>query len=188
MHNLLTCKCCSCKSKRGDNIVHRLDCNCFVCRGKRGERKGEKQQHKIDCVCYLCKAARGECKGQKASRYGKLCKYKGKPLKHKFNCFCGVCKSKRGEIQGENSPNWINGRSYEPYPMKFNDKLKELIRERDKCTCQLCSKTQENNGRKLDVHHIDYNKDNCDFINLIALCRCCNAAVNKNREKWTKYF
>jgi len=42
------------------------------------------------------------------------------------------------------------------YPIKFNDKLKETVRKRDKHTCQNCGLKQCNSYRKLDVHHIDY--------------------------------
>ena len=42
--------------------------------------------------------------------------------------------------------------------------------------------------RKLDVHHIDYDKKNNDPKNLISLCRKCHMKTNKNRKYWTKYF
>lgn len=89
---------------------------------------------------------------------------------------------------GENNCNWNGGSSFEEYPREFTDQLKEGIRERDNYTCQRCSKLQEENGRKLDVHHIDYIKKNCDETNLITLCIGCNAAVNADREYWTEFF
>jgi len=78
--------------------------------------------------------------------------------------------------------NWKGGKSFEPYPMSFNIKLKKLIRGRDKYTCQIC----KNEGRC--VHHIDYNKKNCEPSNLITLCRGCHTKTNKYREYWTQYF
>jgi len=81
---------------------------------------------------------------------------------------------------GKNAANWIHGKGYEPYSTKFNKKLKDQIRERDNHTCQLCSKK----GR--DVHHIDYNKQNCKKPNLIILCEKCNSIVNYNRNYWKK--
>lgn len=85
---------------------------------------------------------------------------------------------------GENAPNWKGGLSFEPYGPEFNNGLKEEIRERDNHLCQLCGKTQEENGRRLDVHHIDYDKKNCDLSNLISLCWGCNTKTNFNREFW----
>jgi len=84
--------------------------------------------------------------------------------------------------------NWQGGLSKLPYPFVFDKKLKELIRKRDGCICQLCSKTQKENGERLSVHHIDYVKENLDPKNLIALCRSCNSKVNVNREYWMKFF
>ncbi len=89
---------------------------------------------------------------------------------------------------GEKNGNWQGGLTFEEYPIDFNDKLKEEIRKRDGCLCQLCNNLQEELKRKLDVHHVDYDKENCEMDNLIALCGSCNAKVNKNREYWTKYF
>lgn len=100
-------------------------------------------------------------------------------------CFCsGECYYKW--MNGSNSNGWQGGISFEPYSIEFNNQLKELIRQRDNYICQLCEIDQ--NGRKLDVHHIDYDKKNCLPSNLIALCNSCNSKVNANRQKWTKYF
>ena len=44
------------------------------------------------------------------------------------------------------------------------------------------------NGRRHDVHHIDYDKKNCDQSNLITLCRTHNMEVNGNRDFWQPYF
>ena len=43
-------------------------------------------------------------------------------------------------------------------------------------------------GQVLNVHHIDYNKQNCKEENLTSLCRQCNLRVNCNRDYWEKYF
>ena len=89
---------------------------------------------------------------------------------------------------GENHPNWKNGIGKLPYPFEFTKQLKESIRERDNHICQLCGKTEQENGRKLDVHHIDYNKDNLDWFNLISLCRSCHTKTSWNREYWIEKF
>lgn len=85
--------------------------------------------------------------------------------------------------RGEKHPNWKGGISFEPYPPLFNGSLKRAIRERDDYTCMLCGEYPS----KL-VHHIDYNKENCDPDNLITLCRSCNGRANFDRESWIGYF
>lgn len=118
--------------------------------------------------------------------------HRGKVLteEHKKN----ISKSQKGKIvseetikkiSGENASNWKGGISFEPYCQKFNKQLKEHIRERDSRTCQLCG--EKENGKKLDVHHIHYDKPNCT-PDLVSLCKSCNAKVNFNREYWELYF
>lgn len=94
----------------------------------------------------------------------------------------------RMKICGENSPHWKGGISRLPYPFNFDYRLKELIRERDNYTCQLCGKTKEEKDRNLSVHHIDYIKENCDPRNLITLCSSCNSKINLERKHWIKFF
>lgn len=89
---------------------------------------------------------------------------------------------------GENTSNWRGGLSREPYPLRFDEKLKEKIRKRDNYTCQLCGCLQEDYFQKLSVHHIDYDKRNLDERNLISLCCGCNTKVNNNRKNWVRVF
>lgn len=91
-------------------------------------------------------------------------------------------------IKGEANTSWKGGISFEPYTPEFNRGLKDFIRERDIWTCQYCGKTQREIGRKLDVHHVDYDKKNCLPENLVALCRRCNIKANYNRDEWQIYF
>ena len=88
----------------------------------------------------------------------------------------------------EKHPLWLGGKSFEPYGIEFNRKLKKFIRERDNNTCQECGFTKEQLGYNLHVHHIDYNKKNNNPNNLICLCRNCHLQTNFNRENWTNYF
>jgi len=78
--------------------------------------------------------------------------------------------------KGEKNPKWRNWISFEPYGLEFNEELKEQIRKRDNYTCQICGKEQEK--IKLDVHHIDFNKQNNDKNNLISLCHSCHSKLN----------
>ena len=83
-------------------------------------------------------------------------------------------------ISGENHWNWQGGISRNGYPFTFNESLKELIRDRDNRQCQLCGKLEIECNRKLDIHHIDHNKNNLDKDNLISLCNSCHMRVNLN--------
>ena len=88
-------------------------------------------------------------------------------------------------LQKEKHPMWEGGISFLPYCSKFNDDLKESIRERDNRTCQYCG--YKENGEKLSVHHIHYDKENCN-PDLISLCRVCNSKANTTREQYEMLF
>ena len=96
--------------------------------------------------------------------------------------------------RGEKNSNWQNGKSFEPYGIEFNEKLKEQIRAKNNYRCQECFRhqdelrTKNNKGYKLPVHHIDYNKQNNDPDNLISLCLPCHLQTNFKREDWINYF
>lgn len=90
--------------------------------------------------------------------------------------------------QGILYEDWDGYVSFEPYGEEFNDSLREKIRKRDNYTCQECGKTQEKLGRKLAVHHIDYDKTNNDEDNLISLCHSCHSKTNFNRDDWTIHY
>lgn len=90
-------------------------------------------------------------------------------------------------MKGENAPSWQGGISFGRYCPKFNEAIKEEIREKYGRQCFLCGKTEKENGRKLDVHHIDYEKSRgCSGKRwlLIPLCKSCHAKTGHNREYW----
>lgn len=84
--------------------------------------------------------------------------------------------------RGEKHFNWQGGISFEPYSLEWTNTLRRSIRERDNYICQASG--QYGNI----VHHIDYNKKNCNSVNLITLSKSWNSKVNYNREYWTDYF
>ncbi len=90
------------------------------------------------------------------------------------------------------NPNYKGGISNLPYSLEFNDNLKDQIRKRDNYTCQKCGITEEEHliiyGTALLIHHIDYNKENCEENNLITVCFQCNSRANFNRDYWYAYF
>lgn len=115
------------------------------------------------------------------------------------NSFCDFkCRSKwrsdnfRGEsnpnygnsiLKGPNNPNWNGGITHEPYAPIWGDRrFKAGIKERDGYICQ--NPDCRGNSNTLIIHHIDYDKKNCEPENLITLCVSCNARANFNREFW----
>ena len=106
-------------------------------------------------------------------------------IKHKR---CKSCENKRRYKDKKNHPNWQGGISFEPYGLEFNNKLREQIRKRDRYRCQECFRRQSELKIKLNIHHIDFNKQNNNPQNLIALCNSCHMKTNYNRNNWAKYF
>lgn len=96
-------------------------------------------------------------------------------------------RSKTENYSGINHPSYIEG-LIRVYPIGWSKILKASIRKRDRYVCQICGKTQRQNGRALDVHHIDYIKENLNPSNLISLCRICHGETNGNRDIYTEYF
>lgn len=94
----------------------------------------------------------------------------------------GWKKQMSDRISGKNHYNWKGGISSEPYSTDWTETLKRSIRERDHYICQLCLKYGNT------VHHKDYDKKNCNPINLITLCGSCNTKVNFDRKYWMSYF
>ena len=120
--------------------------------------------------------------GRKHSEETKL-KMREARLKNPISAFKGRKRpDMRERFMQEKNPNWQGGKSFEPYTTDWTITLKRAIRERDNYICQKCS--QYGNS----IHHIDYDKKNCNSNNLITLCRRCNTEVNFNRKYWTNYF
>ena len=90
---------------------------------------------------------------------------------------------------GENNPAWKGGLSYGKYCKLFNNKFKERVREFFERKCVNCGK--EENGRKLDVHHVNYDKFVCcnDVKPLfVPLCNKCHSKTGGNREYYEEKF
>lgn len=103
-----------------------------------------------------------------------------------------LSEAREGKFTGEDNSGWKGGISNEPYAFEFNQELRERIRKRDNYICQLCGLTEEEHlviyGQVLLVHHINYDKKNCEEDNFVSLCRQCHARTNFNRGYWENYF
>ena len=103
---------------------------------------------------------------------------------------------------GELSPQWKGGVSFEPYCEKFDDDLKERVRIFFDRKCYICGKSEQEQIdemlkegktpiKKLDVHHVNYDKMVCcnDIKPLfVPLCRSCHAKTQFDREYWEEFF
>lgn len=64
--------------------------------------------------------------------------------------------------------------------------MKEKVKKRDNYKCVECGKKEE-----LVIHHIDYDKTNCEMDNLITLCKECHYKTigdNGDRWKWILFY
>lgn len=91
-------------------------------------------------------------------------------------------QKRRDAISGPNHYNWRGGVSFEPYSSEFNEHLRESIRIRDNRTCAICGIKED--GLKLDVHHINYDKHDLRPLNLISLCHRCHTKTMHRRYMW----
>lgn len=95
-------------------------------------------------------------------------------------------KNRSERMCGSNHPNWQGGISFLPYCKKFNKQLRESVREQYGYKCILCGMSEEENKRKLSVHHIDYDKEqgcNGKKWELVPLCMSCHIKTNHNRKE-----
>lgn len=84
---------------------------------------------------------------------------------------------------GKRNGRWKGGISNNPYPTVWTKELRQAIRQRDKYICQISSYYPS-----FSVHHIDYDKNNCEPENLITLSNRSHSKTNSNREHWIEYF
>ena len=120
------------------------------------------------------------CKKISLSKKGKPSPRKGVILSEE------IIKNMSLAKRGEKNPNWQGGLTTNPYSTDWTKSLRISIRERDKYICKICGEKQ---GDKIHpIHHIDYDKLNCNPKNLITLCNSCHIKTNFNRNYWTEYF
>jgi len=80
--------------------------------------------------------------------------------------------------RGNKNWNWKGGKSFLPYPSEFNNHLRKRIKKRDGHQCVLCS-----GKKRLVIHHIDEDKNNCADENLITLCMACHNTYHFSKDK-----
>ncbi|MGH9194753.1 MAG: HNH endonuclease, partial [Acidimicrobiia bacterium] len=102
-----------------------------------------------------------------------------------MNCARVACKPPI--LRGPKNGRWRGGKVLS-YGAGWK-KIKEGVRKRDK-VCQKCGKTPEQNGRALDVHHIDPRRfsGSNDLKILIALCRSCHMRAEDHGRRGSAKF
>jgi intein-encoded DNA endonuclease-like protein len=102
-----------------------------------------------------------------------------------------VCKECGNEFLGKSTAIYCNECNPQLYCYKFDNNCKEQNREKYGRECFFCGKTEMTNGKKLSVHHADYNKnqgcDNTPDWKLVPLCKKCHGLTGgniKNRKIW----
>lgn len=90
---------------------------------------------------------------------------------------CNRCatlfKIKKGIIKikvGKEHWHYKDGMGYSPYSFDFF-KIREKILKRDKYKCQIPNCKSKS---RIEVHHVDHDKNNNNENNLITLCHKCN--------------
>lgn len=94
---------------------------------------------------------------------------------------------------GENNHNWQGGISYEPYCVLFNNEFRERVRAFFDYKCVECGKYEvDNDGRKLSVHHVNFDKGSCCNKNIplfVPLCTSCHGkTTHGNRDYWEERY
>jgi len=114
---------------------------------------------------------------------------------HKHN-YCSVeCMAKHYSesemFAGENSASWTGGKRH--YTGNWT-KQRNLARERDNYTCQLCGVTESEWHKQMDVHHIinyryfEDKKEANQLDNLVCLCNLCHSFVHSNSNTDKKFI
>lgn len=99
-------------------------------------------------------------------------------------------KEKRSErYSGAGNPNFKGWISRVPYPHEWTEELRDSIRRDEDFKCFFCNLSQEASlmlfNRKLAVHHLDGDKNNCKKGNLIPLCNYCHNRVETHGQIFT---
>ena len=92
-------------------------------------------------------------------------------------------RAKQSKSHSGNKCYFWRGGMKKNYPTEWNRLLRKTIRERDNYTCQICG------NKAKDVHHLNYEKKDCNLDNLITLCHSCHSKTTVgDRENWFLYL
>jgi hypothetical protein len=93
---------------------------------------------------------------------------------------CGCLHSELAKISAKEMGtryggwNWKGG--INKYPKRWEE-IRVIIKQRDGNKCVFCHKHEH-----LNVHHIDENPKNCEFTNLVTVCKSCHGKLHNGRK------
>lgn len=97
-----------------------------------------------------------------------------------------ISKANKGKFCGENHWNWQGGTSCEPYCIIWTNKeFKQAIRDRDNNIAWDIGYWYKGG---LSLHHIDYDKKNCAFNNIITVSKGMNTTANYHKKFCIEWF
>ena len=147
------------------------DKECFQKYIKKNHPWNFKGYHKMKC-------ANGKCRKEFISGAARALNKKYCSMQCQWDC--------RKEFSGDKSASWRGGVSFKPYSHNFNTSLKFMIRERFNFHCVECGRIE--NGRKLHIHHVDFNKKNNRLNNFFPLCISCHSLTVHFPSIYIPYF
>lgn len=146
---------------------------------KKGKPRSEECKNKIS------ESLKGNIPWNKNKTGGKGYPHTEETKKILSECKMGDKNPMYGRMR-EKSPRWMGGITR--YASGWNKGLKAKIRKRDDNKCQICGEWQEDKDITFNVHHINYNREDLDELNLITLCKSCHGKTNSNREDWERHL
>jgi len=158
-------------------------------------KAGKGRKHTEETKQKISKAKKGKViisekqKQQISQTLKKYFKTNSNPFKNKHHTKESKQKMSnalKGKYNGEKASNWQGGIDSKPYAIGWAAWYIEKIRARDSHKCQ--NPKCKNPHQLLDVHHINYDKQDHDPGNLITLCKRCHGKTQKNRNYWTTYY
>jgi len=159
--------------------THSDETKAKISHGNKGKRWSEEAKKKMS------EYRKGKNVGKENPMYGKVASEETKQKMREAKKGMKRSAADRKKRCGSGNPNWRGGLSKLPYCPVWTDTFKKEVKERDNYQCQnpFC----ESPDAILAVHHIDYNKKNCDPENLITLCHIDNSRANFDRQ-WHQAF
>ena len=162
-----------------------VEVNCLYCSAELSRKVGVVEAQGENHFCNIeCRSLyrQGENHPNWADYPKRDCVVCGNEIRHRLARFetAKYCsrKCKSDAMAGENSRWWKGG--VWQYPRNFGLKTKKEIKSRDGWKCRVCDKAPSN-PKSLHVHHIDKNKQNNNYNNLITLCAKCHREIHTNK-------
>lgn len=130
--------------------------------------------------------------GNKSRERGKDPNYRKKQREIKLKLYQDHPDAKLNHLEFLLGGFWYGNVRYPDPPKyceKFNKEFKERVRAYWNYQCFECGELQ--NGRKLHVHHVHYDKKMCcngSPQDTIPLCQSCHIKSNTNRDYWEDHF